>query len=191
MAGSGRKGLGKGPRQAKKKSNKKLGAASKQVDAFGESISNVPEKDSSNAHKKRPKSKKSERSVIGFMCAAATAAGLFAYSIVRGVQQERRSKGILSSMRRKPLHITEHAACRMDCRFVTKNDIETTLFKGTVNFRKSNPDELPCPKYVVDADLGEPRGRKKKIQAVYSACDKETRLVTAIDRGTNWPCGPC
>eukprot|EP00890_Picochlorum_soloecismus_P002798 jgi/Picsp_1/3519/NSC_06357-R1_hypothetical protein CHLNCDRAFT_133202 [Chlorella variabilis] len=191
MVGSGRKSLGKGPRQAKKKPKKKLGADSKQVDAFGESLHNVSEAKSSNTSNKRPKSKKSERSAIGFFCAAAAVAGVFAYSIVRGVQQGRRSKGILSSMRRKPLHITEHAACRMDCRFISKKDIETTLHQGTVNFRKSKPDELPCPKYVVDADLGEPHGRKKKIQAVYSACDHETRLVTAIDRVTNWPCGPC
>jgi len=191
MVGSGKKSLGKGPRQAKKKGKKKLGAASKQVDAFGESIPNVPETNPSNTSKKRHISKKSERSVIGFVCAASAAVGIFAYSILRGIQQGRKSKGILSSMRRKPLHITEHAACRMDCRFITKKDIETTLYKGTVNFRKSNPDELPCPKYVVDVDLGKPHGRKKKIQAVYSACDDETRLVTAIDRATNWPCGPC
>lgn len=51
------------------------------------------------------------------------------------------------------------------------------------------PDSLlPCPKYVVDARVGE---QGKNVQGVFSACPSVTRVVTVIDKDTNHPCPPC
>lgn len=29
------------------------------------------------------------------------------------------------------------------------------------------------------------------LQGVFAACPAETRVITVIDRDTNWACGPC
>ena len=82
---------------------------------------------------------------------------------------------------------------RMDCRFVSKKDVLESLFKGRVNRRKSDLAARPgsCAKVVVDATISKGNGRTKNVQNVFAACEDETRLLTAIDTSTNWPCGPC
>ena len=177
-----------------KKKKKKLGAVSKQVDAFGNTIDDVNQYASNtneSGRKGKKKSKKSSRSPVGFLVLAATTAVAWTLTILQGIRREKKSTQILSSMRKRKLTITEHAACRMDCRFVSKGDVMQSLFRGRVNVRKSNPKEKPCPKYVVDAEIRKPNGDYKTIQTVFSACDDETKLITAIDTKTNWPCGPC
>lgn len=76
----------------------------------------------------------------------------------------------------------------MDCRFVSKEDVQETLRIGRINDVKSEPSLKPCPKYVVDADI---RNGSKQVQAVFGACARETTVITVIDKGTDWPCGPC
>lgn len=160
----------------------------KEVDAFGES---VPQSDGSQSGRKKKRVPKNRRSAGGFLLAAVASVATLAWTLVANARQAKKSDRILQSMRRKPLHITEHAACRMDCRFVTKKEILQSLFSGRVNMRKSDPGEAPCPKYVVDAEIKTAQGRRKAVQSVFSACPTETRLVTTIDTSTNWPCGPC
>lgn len=162
-------------------------ASGSQIDAFGDP---VPQNEESRRGKKK-KIPKGQRSAGGFLLAAVASVATLAWALVGNARQAKKSDKALQSMRKKPLHITEHAACRMDCRFVTKKEILQSLFTGRVNVRKSEPQETPCPKYVVDAEIQTPQGRRKKIQSVFSACPTETRLVTTIDTSTNWPCGPC
>jgi len=95
---------------------------------------------------------------------------------------------LLTRMLMKPLEYTEHGACRMDCRFISKSEVLETLTSGRINNRKSMPNLLPCPKYVVDARVGE---QGKNVQGVFSACPSVTRVVTVIDKDTNHPCPPC
>ena len=81
----------------------------------------------------------------------------------------------------------------MECRFVSKKDVLESLFKGRVNRGKSDlrRKQDGCTKVVVDAVISKGNGRTKKVQNVFAACRDETRLITAIDQSTNWPCGPC
>jgi hypothetical protein len=142
------------------------------------------------------KSKRQQRSIFGFFTAIASCGALIAWLISQGVYKRRRDRKILDGMLSKPLVITEHAACRMDCRFITRKQIEDSLQRGVVNDRKSEPSLQPCPKYVVDAALstmGKKNGvrRTKNVQGVFAACPSETRVLTVIDTATNWPCGPC
>ncbi|KAK9906664.1 hypothetical protein WJX75_005762 [Coccomyxa subellipsoidea] len=74
----------------------------------------------------------------------------------------------------------------MDCRHISKEDVLASLRRGTLNERKSNMRQLPCPKYVVDATLG--LKAKKNVQAVFSACPTHTDVITVIDKDTNWEC---
>lgn len=173
---------------------RKLNASGKQVDAFGESIPVDSERSSGTGKdtgKTPKKSAKSRRSAGGFLVATVASVATLVWAMVGNARQAKKSDRILQSMRRNPLHITEHAACRMDCRFVTRKEILQSLFRGRVNTRKSVPGESPCPKYVVDAEVTTEQGRRKTIQSVFSACPTETRLITTIDTSTGWPCGPC
>lgn len=64
--------------------------------------------------------KKKERSVWGLVGAVASFAALFGWTLLsRGKAAQRQrlaDRRILNSMLAKPLHYTEHASCRMDCR---------------------------------------------------------------------------
>jgi hypothetical protein len=136
------------------------------------------------------RSKKSLRSVLGFVVSSTACIAMWGWSLFEGFNKVKRDRKILDSMLLKPLHITEHGLCRMDCRFVTRNHITETLARGRINDRKSEPTLRPCPKYVVDAEVsGGSEG--KVVQGVFAACRHETRVVTVIDKTTNWPCGVC
>jgi hypothetical protein len=138
------------------------------------------------------RSKKSERSVWGFVCVAASVAvALWGWAVVQQAGRRRRHRAVLDGMLRRPLVFTEHAACRMDCRFVTQRQVHATLRHGLLNVQKSDPGLKPCPKYVVDAEVAAGGGRSKTVQGVFAACPHETRVLTVIDKDTNWPCGPC
>jgi len=221
----GRAGRGKG------KKGKKSGG--RVVDAFG-SDGDAPSKDRRSSRPSKNKPTRQERSALGFVVAAAVAVGGIAVAILSNVKSRKESDRVLRSMRKKPLAITDHAACRyvwqvcqhfsgtsrprvgsgpvtrslthslthsnrfylihrMDCRFVSKKDVLESLFKGRVNRRKSDLAARPgsCAKVVVDATISKGNGRTKNVQNVFAACEDETRLLTAIDTSTNWPCGPC
>src|SRR5664279_92681 len=48
------------------------------------------------------------------------------------------------------LIFTRHARCRMDCRHITEHEIHEILEEGTINYRKSEPDARPEPKYALE-----------------------------------------
>lgn len=137
------------------------------------------------------RSKKSQRSFLGFVGVAASAVALWGWAVLQHAGARRRNRAVLDGMLRRPLTFTEHAACRMDCRFVTRQQVAAALRQGELNAMKSDLAARPCPKVVVDAELASGAGGRKAVQAVFAACRAETRVVTVIDKSTNWPCGPC
>ena len=48
------------------------------------------------------------------------------------------------------LILTRHARCRMDCRHITEKEIREVLEEGEINYRKSEPDAHPDPKYALE-----------------------------------------
>ncbi|PRW60724.1 hypothetical protein C2E21_0968 [Chlorella sorokiniana] len=132
--------------------------------------------------------KREPKSFLGLLLTGAGFAALWAWNVYSRVQQRREDQDTLQAMAARPLAVTEHAACRMDCRFVKRGEIEETLRTGRINARKSQPQLKPCPKYVVDAAVGP---HHKNVQGVFAACPHETRVLTVIDLDTNHPCGPC
>eukprot|EP00740_Mantoniella_antarctica_P018736 CAMPEP_0198680682 /NCGR_PEP_ID=MMETSP1468-20131203/5323_1 /TAXON_ID=1461545 /ORGANISM="Mantoniella sp, Strain CCMP1436" /LENGTH=177 /DNA_ID=CAMNT_0044421317 /DNA_START=177 /DNA_END=710 /DNA_ORIENTATION=+ len=83
---------------------------------------------------------------------------------------------------RKPITFSEHAACRMDCRHVTREHVAATLATGAVSARHSTPGARPCPRWALEQD---------GVRAVWAECRDETKLVTVIDTVTDHPCGTC
>ncbi len=47
------------------------------------------------------------------------------------------------------LSYTRHALCRMDCRKISREDINEIMEKGIINLNKSDRRDKPCPTYAL------------------------------------------
>lgn len=84
----------------------------------------------------------------------------------------------------KRLIYTKHANCRMDCRKIDKSEIDYIRKEGKINYYKSSLEDKPCPTIAKE-------GRTKdgqKVRIVFAECDRETKVVTAIDLENNYDC---
>ena len=93
-----------------------------------------------------------------------------------------RDNTLRARMQRHPIEFSEHASCRMDCRHVSKEEVEETLNVGKESQRYSTPGARPCPRWALE------NGR---VRAVWAECRDYTKLVTVIDTVTDHPCGTC
>ena len=119
---------------------------------------------------------------------AVLAAGIVAVVTVvvtaarQNAEYARSTERIRARLRSKPLATSSHAACRMDCRFITEEEVRKTLEEGAFDPKHSSMRAKPCPRVALN--LG-------RVRAVWADCADSTRLVTAIDTVTNHPCPPC
>jgi len=84
----------------------------------------------------------------------------------------------------KKIYYTKHAKCRMDCRYISKEEINFIRKNGNINYRKSDMDDQPCPTIAKE-------GRSKDgqmLRIVFAECDTETKVVTAIDLENEYKC---
>jgi len=84
----------------------------------------------------------------------------------------------------KKIYYTKHAKCRMDCRHISKEEINFIREKGNINYRKSDLEDQPCPTVAKE-------GRSKDgqmLRIVFAECDNETKVVTAIDLENEYTC---
>lgn len=84
----------------------------------------------------------------------------------------------------KKIYYTKHAKCRMDCREISKEEINFIREKGNINYRKSDMEDKPCPTIAKE-------GRSKDgqmLRIVFAECDNETKIVTAIDLENEYEC---
>ncbi|HNR18717.1 MAG TPA: DUF4258 domain-containing protein [Bacteroidia bacterium] len=83
---------------------------------------------------------------------------------------------------------TKHARCRMDCREISEAEVEFILSSGTINTEKSKEadDEATgkCPTYALEGNTKD----GQHVRIVYGACDKITKVITAIDLGEDHTC---
>ena len=79
---------------------------------------------------------------------------------------------------------TKHALCRMDCRQISRDDINEIMEKGIINLNKSNRRDRPCPTYALQ---GETRDGEK-IRVVFAQCDRETKVVTCYNLQEDFEC---
>jgi hypothetical protein len=90
--------------------------------------------------------------------------------------------------RHHKLIYTSHARCRMQCRDISESEVEYVLASGTVNPDKSREmDEEAaghCPTYALEADTKD----GQHVRIVFAACDKITKVITAIDLGVEHQC---
>mmetsp|Transcript_13610 Transcript_13610/g.23033 ORF Transcript_13610/g.23033 Transcript_13610/m.23033 type:complete len:154 (-) Transcript_13610:427-888(-) len=137
-------------------------------------------------HKSSKSERKKARSPGGFLGLIGGFFSLCAWTLWGTVKSEREkletSKSIRTRLASKPIVFSEHAACRMDCRFVGKKEVFSLLQNGNFSKKHSNPEARPCPRYALE---------EGRVRGVFADCYNTTPVVTIIDTVTNHPCPPC
>ena len=128
-----------------------------------------------------------ESSGLGFVLLSAfvaTTASVVAFALFRAKKQQDdefrlEQENIRDRLKSKPLSVTDHGACRMDCRFVSQSDVKNALAKGSLSKKHST---FPERKFAFE------NGR---VRAIFGENKDATTVVTVIDVDTDHPCGPC
>jgi hypothetical protein len=82
------------------------------------------------------------------------------------------------------LQYSKHAKCRMECRQITKEEVEETMRQGKINYGKSDIRNARCPRYAVE----EVTGDNQRVRIVFAQCNNYTEVVTVIDLDKEWEC---
>ncbi|MDR3716705.1 MAG: DUF4258 domain-containing protein [Puia sp.] len=88
------------------------------------------------------------------------------------------------------LILTRHARCRMDCRHITEKEIREVLENGEIDYRKSEPNGRPDPKYALEGTTQE----GQYLRIVFAVPGPDSReagaliVVTCIELGVEWQC---
>jgi len=85
-----------------------------------------------------------------------------------------------------PVHITYHAKCRMNCRYIDAYEIQQVIDNNYINKRKSNPNASPgrCPTIAYE-------GRTKDdqlVRVILGDCANDPKIITVIDLENNYDC---
>ena len=90
--------------------------------------------------------------------------------------------------RHHKLIYTKHARCRMDCRDISESEVEYVLANGVINEAKSREEsdeaEGHCPTSALEGNTSD----GQHVRIVFGACDKITKVITAIDLGVEHSC---
>ncbi|HEY8967915.1 MAG TPA: DUF4258 domain-containing protein [Puia sp.] len=88
------------------------------------------------------------------------------------------------------LILTRHARCRMDCRHITEKEIREILEEGEINYKKSEPDAHPDPKYALEGYTKEGQHLRIVFAVPTGRRGGESSLVvvTCIELGVEWQC---
>jgi hypothetical protein len=83
---------------------------------------------------------------------------------------------------------TSHARCRMECREITEEEVEYILENGVINEAKSKEaDEEAtgqCPTFALEGNTKD----GQHVRIIFGACEKITKVITAIDLGEEHAC---
>ena len=90
---------------------------------------------------------------------------------------------VVAELQRHPLVYTKHARCRMRCRQLDEEEILEVLHSGVLDPGRTRHDGR-CPSYALEGTTYD--GQRARV--VFAGCEGETRVVTAIDLGREWPC---
>lgn len=82
------------------------------------------------------------------------------------------------------LEYTAHAKCRMECRKITQEEVKEIMQEGTINYRKSDVKDSPCPSYALEGVTAD----NQRVRIVFGQCDTKTKVITVIDLETDWSC---
>ena len=83
---------------------------------------------------------------------------------------------------------TSHARCRMECRDISEEEVEYILANGIINEAKSKEEDEEaaghCPTYALEGNTKD----GQHLRVVFGACEKITKVITAIDLDVEHAC---
>jgi hypothetical protein len=82
------------------------------------------------------------------------------------------------------LEYSHHADCRMDCRHISKPEVEDIMQNGKINYSKSDIRNARCPRYALEGTTKD----DQRVRIIFAQCDNKTVVVTVIDLGEEWEC---
>lgn len=82
------------------------------------------------------------------------------------------------------LRMTKHGRCRSACRHIDAYEIQEILEKGKINYKKTRPNDQPCPSFAYEGISRD----GQKLRVVIGACETDPRVITVIDLGKKWSC---
>ncbi|MFL5771513.1 MAG: DUF4258 domain-containing protein [Flavisolibacter sp.] len=87
---------------------------------------------------------------------------------------------------RHPSHIyyTKHALCRMDCRHISKENINEIMENGIINLNKSNRFDRPCPTFALQGQTAD----GEKLRVILAQCTEETKVITCYNLQEDFEC---
>ena len=71
----------------------------------------------------------------------------------------------------------------MTCRHISEAEVRALLDEGHVVPERTRSDGQ-CTSYAVEGQTAD----AQDVRIVYADCARETRVVTTIDLGRDWPC---
>lgn len=136
----------------------------------------------------KPKSKGNAAALILMLVLLAIVFGIKKCKESKQTYPERQVTATEGDWRNHKLVYTNHARCRMECRQISEADVEFILSSGTINTEKSKEadDEATgkCPTYALEGNTKD----GQHVRIIYGACDKITKVITAIDLGEEHVC---
>lgn len=87
---------------------------------------------------------------------------------------------------RHPAHLyyTKHALCRMDCRHISKEDVDEIVQRGIINLNKTNRYDRPCPTFALQGETDE----GESIRVIFAQCSDETKVITCYNLKKDFEC---
>jgi len=84
----------------------------------------------------------------------------------------------------KKLIYTKHAECRMDCRYISEQEVNFIRKSGNINYRKSDMEDKPCPTIAKEGRTND----GQMVRIVFAECDNVTKVITTIDLENKYKC---
>ena len=72
----------------------------------------------------------------------------------------------------------------MGCRLITETEIREILENGTIDYRKSEPDAKPDPKYALEGNTNE----GQHLRIIFAPSQRGLVVITCIELGVEWKC---
>ena len=82
------------------------------------------------------------------------------------------------------LEYSKHAKCRMDCRHISRSEVEQIMREGKINYSKSDLKNARCPRYALEGRTSD----DQRVRIVFAQCNESTVVVTVIDLETEFAC---
>jgi Domain of unknown function (DUF4258) len=100
--------------------------------------------------------------------------------------ERNRSGTTAKGLHRNPdnLKLSQHALCRMRCRHIDEAEIRAVLQSGTINYKHSDVQASPDPKYAVEGSTKD----GQQVRVIIAQNSRTSTVVTVIDTRTKWEC---